>query len=234
MKRLVTFILLILLTVTLLIGCNEKVDQLTGPRVGDNVAVIVVRDYGNIYIRLFDKEAPKAVENFITHAKEGYYDNVPFYRIIEDSMIESGDPTGTGSGGESIWGDPFKDEFNSELQPYYGALCMANTGPDTNASRFFLIQSAETFDDSVLNQIEQSYQIEFNKNARMNYSKIGGAPWFYRLNTVFGQIYRGFNVMDEIAKAKKTDDEQGIPAEEIMIEKITIQRHLYYQGNDTP
>ena len=72
-------------------------------------------DQGEIDFVLFADQAPKAVENFVTHAKEGYYNGVTFHRVIDDFMIQTGDPTGTGSGGESIWGEPFEDEFSYEL-----------------------------------------------------------------------------------------------------------------------
>ena len=195
------------------------------PKTGDTVAEIVVRDYGSVYVRLFDKEAPKAVENFVTHAKNGYYNGLAFYRIIENSIIEGGDPTNSGDGGESILGEDFKDEFNPNLQPYHGALCMSNAGPDTNESRFFIVQASKTYNEKILDQIGQSYNTEFNDKARKLYGKIGGAPWFYKLNTVFGQVYSGYDVLNKIAKVKKTDEEKGIPAEDVIIEKINILKY---------
>jgi peptidylprolyl isomerase domain and WD repeat-containing protein 1 len=95
--------------------------------------------YGDITLRLFPQHAPKAVENFVTHARNGYYNNVIFHRVIRKFMIQTGDPLGDGTGGESIWGKEFGDEFSSELRhdkPYM--LSMANAGPGTNASQFFV------------------------------------------------------------------------------------------------
>ncbi|MBR2100671.1 MAG: peptidylprolyl isomerase, partial [Eubacterium sp.] len=77
---------------------------------------------------LLPEAAPKAVENFTTHAKNGYYDGLIFHRVIKDFMIQGGDPNGTGMGGESIWGAPFEDEFSLDARNYYGALSMANSG----------------------------------------------------------------------------------------------------------
>ncbi|ORX83909.1 peptidyl-prolyl cis-trans isomerase cyp15 [Basidiobolus meristosporus CBS 931.73] len=94
---------------------------------------------GDIHLRLFPEHAPKAVENFITHSKKGYYDNVIFHRVIKGFMIQTGDPLGDGTGGESIWGNDFEDEFHRELRhdrPY--TLSMANAGPNTNGSQFFI------------------------------------------------------------------------------------------------
>lgn len=96
---------------------------------------------GDMKFNLYDDLAPKTVENFVTHAKNGYYDGLIFHRVIKDFMIQGGDPTGTGCGGESIWGTPFQDEFNLDARNYYGALSMANSGPNTNGSQFFIVQA---------------------------------------------------------------------------------------------
>jgi peptidylprolyl isomerase len=98
---------------------------------------------GRIEFELFEDIAPKTCENFVTHLKNGYYDGVIFHRIIEDFMIQGGDPTGTGRGGESIWGEPFEDECARDLtfdKP--GLLAMANAGPGTNGSQFFITTAA--------------------------------------------------------------------------------------------
>lgn len=229
MKRIYPIIVVVILSFTVLLaGCKEEENQFSKPRQGDTIAEIFVRGYGIIYVKLFPEIAPKAVENFTTHAKDGYYDGVLFYRIIRDSMLESGDPTGTGSGGESIWGEGFKDEFNSSFQPYHGALCMANTGPDTNGSRFFLIQATQTYNDTLLDQLEQKYQVEYDDGVRRIYQRVGGAPWFYHLNTVFGQVYKGYDVMNDIAVVNKKDEEKGIPAEEVIIDTIKIKAYQFY------
>src|SRR5699024_2506038 len=89
---------------------------------------------------LFKDIAPKTVENFTTHAKNGYYDGQIFHRVIKDFMIQGDDPTGTGMGGESIWGGTFEDEFSTEAFNLYGALSMANAGPGTNGSHYFIVQ----------------------------------------------------------------------------------------------
>ncbi len=94
---------------------------------------------GNIKIELRADLAPKAVENFVTHSKSGYYNGLIFHRVIKDFMIQGGDPTGTGAGGESIWGKPFEDEFApNAVFDKAGILAMANRGPNTNGSQFFI------------------------------------------------------------------------------------------------
>ena len=95
--------------------------QTTLPADGEITATINTT-LGAIRVKLFPEEAPKAVENFITHAKNGYYDGIIFHRVIKDFMIQGGDPNGTGMGGESIWGRPFEDEFTPKLHNLRGAL----------------------------------------------------------------------------------------------------------------
>ncbi len=101
--------------------------------------VVLETNFGKIELKLFPKVAPLAVKNFTTHVKEGYYNGTIFHRVIKNFMIQGGDPTGTGMGGESIWHKPFKDEFAPNLifdKPYL--LAMANRGPNTNGSQFFI------------------------------------------------------------------------------------------------
>lgn len=104
-----------------------------------NPIAVLKTSKGDIEIELRPDLAPKAVENFVTHSKNGYYDGLIFHRIIKSFMIQGGDPTGTGRGGESIWGKPFEDEFASNaVFDKAGILAMANAGPNTNGSQFFI------------------------------------------------------------------------------------------------
>ncbi len=101
--------------------------------------VLLETTQGNITLELYEDVAPMAVENFTTHVKNGYYNGLTFHRIIKNFMVQGGDPTGTGAGGESIWKKPFKDEFKSGVVfDKAGILAMANAGPRTNGSQFFL------------------------------------------------------------------------------------------------
>ena len=101
--------------------------------------LIIETTQGSIEFKLFDDIAPKTCENFRTHAKNGYYNGIIFHRIIEEFMIQGGDPTGTGRGGESIWGKNFEDEcVSSHSSDRPGLLAMANAGPGTNGSQFFI------------------------------------------------------------------------------------------------
>jgi len=104
----------------------------------ENPHVVLQTTQGDIELELYPKVAPLAVENFMTHIKEGYYNHVAFHRIIKGFMIQGGDPTETGRGGESIWKKPFKDEFKDKMFDKPGVLAMANAGPYTNKSQFFI------------------------------------------------------------------------------------------------
>jgi len=103
-----------------------------------NPLVVLETTKGKITIELYPKIAPLAVENFMTHIKDGYYNGIAFHRIIKNFMIQGGDPTETGRGGESIWHKEFKDEFKDKTFDSPGILAMANHGPNTNGSQFFI------------------------------------------------------------------------------------------------
>lgn len=105
----------------------------------ENPIVTIKTTQGNIEVELMPEVAPKATENFLTHAEKGYYNGLIFHRVLKDFMIQGGDPTGTGTGGESIWGRPFEDEVTSSVTfDTPGYLAMANAGPSTNGSQFFI------------------------------------------------------------------------------------------------
>lgn len=112
---------------------------LGGILMAEEQRVILETNQGNIVIKLFADRAPKAVENFVGLVKKGYYNGIIFHRVIKGFMIQGGDPTGTGMGGESIWGGPFEDEVSGNVQfDRKGLAAMANAGPNTNGSQFFI------------------------------------------------------------------------------------------------
>jgi peptidyl-prolyl cis-trans isomerase B (cyclophilin B) len=113
------------------------------PQAGEQIAVMETSK-GTIKIRLFPDLAPKTVENFKGLITKGYYNGLIFHRVIPSFMIQGGDPKGNGTGGESLWGGKFNDEFNPNLKNIKGALSMANSGPNTNGSQFFIVQAKET------------------------------------------------------------------------------------------
>ncbi len=128
MRKILFLLAILMLSVLTLSKAQEK----------ENV-VILETNQGNIELKLYPDIAPKACENFIGLVKKGYYNGIIFHRVIKSFMIQGGDPTGTGSGGESIWGATFEDEFSPKVGfDRKGILAMANAGPATNGSQFFI------------------------------------------------------------------------------------------------
>ena len=192
--------------------------QLKPVATGDVVAVFNT-NFGEISVKLFPKEAPKTVENFVTHAKNGYYNGLIFHRVIKDFMIQGGDPTGTGMGGKSIWGGSFEDEFDPALHNLRGALSMANAGPNTNGSQFFIVQ-ADTVPANMIGQMK-GMSDSFPEDIVEAYEKLGGTPWLDFRHTVFGQVMDGMDVVDNIAATKV--GAQDKPVEDVIINSIDIK-----------
>ncbi len=130
---------LLLCIVALIAFCGIILTANKGIAEMEETTVVLQTNQGDVEINLFCEQAPKTCENFVGHIENGYYDGLIFHRVIKDFMIQGGDPTGTGRGGESIWGGKFEDEVTPELvfdRP--GLLAMANAGPNTNGSQFFI------------------------------------------------------------------------------------------------
>ncbi len=192
--------------------------QLRKPQKGDTLAVFTTAE-GTIKARLFPEEAPRTVENFVKHVKDGYYNGVTFHRVLKDFMIQGGDPLGTGTGGESIWGTPFRDEFSPRLYNYRGALSMANAGENTNGSQFFIVQKDSLSDK----EVEYLEYYNYLDEVTAKYKELGGTMWLDNHHSVFGQVYEGMEVVDKIASLPVKDPDTGEPQNEIIIEKIEIQ-----------
>ena len=178
----------------------------------DTQVAILHTSKGDIKVALFFEEAPKAVENFVTHAQDGYYDGVTFHRVINDFMIQGGDPQGTGYGGESIWGEGFEIEVNNQLYNFNGALAMANTGrPNSNGSQFFIVQASATpsnLDNSLPTLVKEKYE------------EVGGVSHLDGDYTVFGQVITGMDIVNEIANVEV--DANDKPLQTVLINTITI------------
>lgn len=185
----------------------------------DGVKAVIKTNRGEMEFVLFPEIAPKAVENFVTHSENGYYNGLIFHRVIQDFMIQGGDPTGTGMGGESVFGKNFEDEFSLDARNYYGALSMANAGPNTNGSQFFIVQ-AKAVPQNLLSQMEQLKDNGFPQEVIDNYKKVGGTPWLDFHHTVFGQLINGADVLDDIASVKCGSNDK--PIYDVVIDKIEI------------
>ncbi len=189
--------------------------QFTKPAEDAEIAVVTT-SMGEVQIMFFPEQAPKAVENFTTLAKEGYYNGLKFHRVIPGFMIQGGDPLGNGTGGESVWGAPFEDEFAKELHNFRGALSMANSGANTNGSQFFIVQ-APTTDADMLQQMRGLPDL-YGDDVAAKYEAVGGTPWLDYRHTVFGQVIKGMDVVDAISAVPTNS--ANAPKEDVIIEKI--------------
>ena len=171
---------------------------------------------GEVKVQLFAKLAPKTVKNFVELAKKGYYNGVLFHRVIPDFMIQGGDPTGTGRGGESIYGEAFEDEFSDQLFNFNGALSMANAGPNTNGSQFFIVSASRV----PANMLEQMKMVGYPQEIIDHYKETGGTPWLDHRHTVFGQVISGMEIVEKISKVDR--DGMDKPKKDVMMNEITI------------
>lgn len=192
-------------------------EQMAEPKKGETIAKIHVKNFGEIDVKFFKEDAPKAVENFLTHAKNGYYNGVTFHRVINDFMIQGGDPKGDGTGGESIWGEPFEKEVNVKRFPFRGTIAMASTSlPKSLGSQFFITQAKS--DQNVANQLKLR---GVPNNLLEAYKEFGGYPSLFMNYTVFGQVYKGMDIVDKIAAVKV--NAQDKPEENVVIEKVEVE-----------
>ena len=189
------------------------------PTKKDTVAIMHT-NMGDIKIKLFEEEVPRTTKNFIELSKKGYYNGIIFHRVIKDFMIQGGDPTGTGMGGESIYGEKFEDEFSVKLHNIRGALSMANAGPNTNGSQFFIVQT-NSVPDGMVEQMEQLSDRGFPTQCVEDYKALGGTPWLDFKHSVFGQVYEGMDVVDAIADVKCGAGDK--PLEDVVIQSIDIE-----------
>ena len=155
---------------------------------------------GNMELELFESDAPKTVANFVGLADKGYYNGVTFHRVAKNFVVQGGDPTGTGAGGQSIYGKPFEDELDHSTESYQegykrGTVAMANAGPNTNTSQFFIV--------------------------------LHDATWLDKNYTIFGRVIKGMDVVDSIAAVEiipEMGPMDGTPKVKIVMNKVTVEK----------
>lgn len=218
--------------------------QLEPPQEGEEIAVITLKSGEEFKLRFFPDEATKAVYNFKMHALNGYFDGLTFHRIIQNFMIQGGDPSGDGSGGESIWKEDFADEFSAKLLNLDGAVSMANRGPGTNGSQFFINNTQSPVKDwsnyeegfKVYKQSPESFLASYstwpdmdkmNQDIRKLYEENGGNPnldGYYsvsqRGHTVFAQVFEGMEDVTKISQVETNENDK--PLTDVVIEKVEI------------
>ncbi|WP_071431701.1 peptidylprolyl isomerase [Angelakisella massiliensis] len=174
---------------------------------------------GDIKLMFFPQEAPKCVENFLTHAKNGYYNGVIFHRVIKDFMIQGGDPEGTGMGGESIWGHGIADEYSLNLYHFRGALCMAKSSmPNSIGSQFYIVQGID-LDADTLQQMKDG---GWPEAAVDKYAQVGGYPFLDQKYTVFGQVIEGLDIVEAISNVDT--DGRDKPRKPVVIESVVVEQ----------
>lgn len=230
MKRLTALLLGSVITLSCLTGCNKSapVKNFTEPAKGDEIVTIKVKDYGTIKIRLFPELLPKACENFITHSKDGYYNELLFHRVIDNFMIQGGDPRGNGSGGESIWGGKFDGGVSESLIHVRGAVAYANSdGTSTDGSQFYIV-TAGPVNEETLSKYEEDGYGPYTDEQKELYTTVGGAPWLDGKYTVFGQVIDGLDVVIDISRVTDKNSKDK-PYTSIVMESVTVDT---YDGSD--
>ncbi len=194
--------------------------QLAVPAEGAPVATISTT-MGDVSLVLFPELAPMAVENFIGLAQRGYYNGLPFHRVINGFLVQTGDAGDTENGGDTIWnGNAYPNELSDRLHHYAGAVAMAHAPGDAagNRSQFYIVQSApDSVDAALAKTLEEAGVREGVVQA---YRAVGGAPYLDNLNTVFGQVYSGMEIVDAIAAVDCGDDDR--PLEDVLVNSVTI------------
>lgn len=210
-------------------GCAKTPDieeppvlNYTAPQDGEEIIVIKVKDYGEIRIKLFDDLLPEACENFRTLAKDGYYDELIFHRVMENFMIQGGDPKGNGTGGESCWGGKFNGGVSDQIIHVPGVVAYANSaGPSTDGSQFYIV-TGDAVSSEYLDQLETK-GMHFSDEARELYEKYGGTPWLDGGYTAFGQVIDGLDIVYKISHVDTDGDDK--PKESVYIESVTTEQY---------
>ncbi len=223
-------------------GCQKEIEieekpvlNYTAPKEGEDIVVIKVKDYGDIKIKLFSDLLPAACENFTTLASEGYYDELIFHRVINNFMIQGGDPKGDGTGGESCWGGKFDGGVSDQLCNFAGALCYANSGSTaTNGSQFYIVtgtvptaEELKYYEEEYDQNPQVTYDINFTKEAEELYQQNGGAPHLDGGYTVFGQVFEGLDIVYQIAAVPTNASNK--PNQAVYIESVTVEK---YDGSE--
>lgn len=194
---------------------DVELTQLEAPSKGEEICVMDT-DAGVIKMRLFPEQAPKAVKNWISLSKDGFYDGTPFARVIKEFVIQGGALDGSGDESKSIYDGFYEDEVNKGLYNFNGSLCLGNNGPHTNGNQFYIVQNTKIDE-------EQLPILSLPGNVESKYKEIGGLPELDGRYTVFGQVYEGMDVVKKIAD-QETDDEDAPVSDPVKIKTITFEK----------
>lgn len=204
-------------------GTAEYTDMAnyTEPEKGEEIVVMTIKDRGTVKIKLFPELMPRACANFTGLALKGYYEGLSFHRVVADFMIQGGDPQGDGKGGESVWGGKFDGGTSEFLYHVNGALGYANSGSTAyDGSQFYIVVGQKFTDDEVFEKYKNS-GFNYTQNARQAYADKGGAPWLDGGYTVFGQVFEGMDIIEDIC-SNTVVDSKNRPADDVLIEKVEV------------
>ena len=202
---------------------NVEIMNFTPPAEGDTIIEMNIKDYGTVKFRLFPEYADKGVENFIELAKSGYYDGLTFHRVIKDFMIQGGDPSGNGTGGESTWGGKFDGGTDPHLSHVAGALCYANSGSTaTNGSQFYVVTGMPMTAEELDSYAQSGYN--FSDNVKQAILKAGyGYPFLDGNYTVFGQVIDGLDVIFNVQHVET--DGSDMPTTPVIMESVKVTEY---------
>lgn len=201
---------------------EENILNFTEPAEGEKIVVLTIKDRGDITVRLFEDECPKGVENFLGLVEQGYYDELIFHRVVQDFVIQGGNPKGNGTGGESLWGAGFQQEISSNLCHFTGALAYATARDKLNKSQFYIVTGAAC-DDTLFTQLETTYGKKYSDTVKNLYKQYGGQPYLDGDYEVFGQVIGGLDICLEINDVAV--DSSSKPKEQVVIEKAVVKEY---------
>ncbi|GCF95619.1 hypothetical protein NRIC_35100 [Enterococcus florum] len=182
----------------------QSLDQLEAPKKNEEICLLKT-DIGEIGLRLFPEQAPFAVKNWIELAKQGFYDDTPFARVIKEFVIQGGALDGSGEEAVSSYDGYFEDEVDRGLYHFNGACALGNHGPHTNGNQFFIVQNTKV-DADILPQLS------LPENVKEMYLSLGGLPELDGRYTVFGQVFRGLDVVAAIADQPTNSEDAPLQA----------------------
>ena len=199
---------------------NESVANFTEPAAGEEICVMTIKDQGDIKIRFFPDETEKGTENFKELVKSGFYDELPFHRIIDKFMIQGGDPKGDGTGGRDAWGGTgFTQTVSDHLAHVPGAVAYAiNPQERLNKSQFYIVTGDEITDEK-FGTLEQQGK-KFSPFRQKLYRQFGGAPHLDGGYEIFGQVISGMDIVMQLQTVPTNSNNK--PKTPVLIEKAVI------------
>ncbi len=197
---------------------ESSVLQLNAPSEGDTI-VTIVTDKGTIKAVIYDELVPNTASNFISLVESGYYDGMVIHKVIKDFVMQLGDKTLKGDGGESSTGHGIEPEFRDDLHSYTGSLGMVTYGDGLEYSQFFIVAGSQVSEEYINEMRDAGY----DEDVIDTFSKIGGQPGFDYVYTVFGQVFEGMDTVTEIVS--QDTDKYNRPKKDITVKSITISTY---------